>query len=62
VESPGQGTRQQYALLDDLIGSDDFAAMMATQMKTFDILGSRSFWTADTKGTGTAMNTNWNPQ
>jgi nitrate/TMAO reductase-like tetraheme cytochrome c subunit len=51
-----------YALLDDLIGSGDLAASVASQLRTLDIVGATSLWTKATKGTGPARNTNCNPQ
>jgi len=51
-----------HALLNDLVGSGDLAAGIATQLKTLDIVGADSEWTALTKGTGTALHTNCNPR
>ena len=51
-----------HALLDDLVGSGDLAAGIASQLRTLDILGTQSLWTRATKGTGAAMNTNCNPR
>jgi hypothetical protein len=51
-----------YAMLADLVGSGDLAATVAPQMKTLDIFGAQSTWTAATKGTGAARNTNCNPR
>jgi hypothetical protein len=51
-----------YALLDDLVGSGDLAATVASQLRTLDIVGAQSTWNRATKGTGAAMNTNCNPR
>jgi len=51
-----------YALLDDLVGSGDLDAAVAGHLPTLDIIGTQSTWTAATKGTGPAINTNCNPQ
>jgi hypothetical protein len=51
-----------YALLDDLVGSGDLAAGVASELRTLDILGTQSTWTRDTQGTGAAVNTHCNPR
>lgn len=51
-----------YALLDDLVASGDLDAAVASRLPTLDILGTQSTWTAATKGTGAAVNSNCNPQ
>jgi hypothetical protein len=51
-----------YALLDDLVGSGDLATAAAARLPTLDIVGTQSTWTAATKGTGPAINSNCNPQ
>ncbi|HET7505845.1 MAG TPA: multiheme c-type cytochrome [Kofleriaceae bacterium] len=51
-----------YAMLDDLVTSGDLSPDVLGQLHTLDILGARSVWTVETKGTGPAMFTNCNPQ
>lgn len=51
-----------YALLDDLVGSGDLAATVASQLRTLDIFGTVRTWRKDTKGTGPAINTNCSPR
>jgi hypothetical protein len=51
-----------YAMLDDLVGSGDLAADVASRLQTLDILGTQRTWSRATKGTGPALNTNCSPQ
>jgi Cytochrome c552 len=51
-----------YALLDDLVGSGDLAATVASQLRTLDIFGTVRTWSKATKGTGPAINTNCSPR
>jgi hypothetical protein len=51
-----------YAMLDDLVGSNDLAAATASQLQTLDIFGTQRTWSQATKGTGPAINTNCSPR
>ena len=51
-----------YALLDDLIGSGDLAADVASRLPALDVFGTQRTWNRATKGTGPAMFTNCSPQ
>ena len=51
-----------YAVLRDLVGSGDLAATTAGQLQTLEIFGTQRTWSAATKGTGAAINTNCSPR
>jgi hypothetical protein len=50
-----------YGMLDDLVGSGDLAASVASQLATLDVFGTERTWSKATKGTGPAINTNCSP-
>lgn len=50
-----------FEVLNDLVAGGELAADVVTQMKTLEVAGGHSVWDIATKGTGTAMNTNCNP-
>jgi len=51
-----------YAMLADLVGSNDLAPAVVGQMQTLEIAGTQRTWSQATKGTGAAINTNCSPR